>query len=186
MAEKALTAVFKGTHIHCVSNRSVDYLVKAMGGTGVSKSQVSRLREDIDARVKALLDARRKTTGPRLARRDLRQSAPQPSHIVSVAVIIAVGVNTDGRRELIGMASAPPRPRPSGPSFCASSGVGACAASSSSSPTPTKASSREADERHLAALPRPHHAQRARARRQEQSPLQKFSSVHAQVHNHFN
>ena len=39
-----------------VSTRSVDDLVRAMGGTGISKSQVSRLCEEIDDRVKAFLD----------------------------------------------------------------------------------------------------------------------------------
>ena len=38
-------------YVHGISTRSVDDLVKAMGGTGVSKSQVSRLCEDIDERV---------------------------------------------------------------------------------------------------------------------------------------
>jgi putative transposase len=56
MAEKALTAVNQEAYVHGVSTRSVDDLVKAMGGTGVSKSQVSRLCEEIDGRVKAFLD----------------------------------------------------------------------------------------------------------------------------------
>ena len=56
MAEKALTAVIQEAYIQGVSTRSVDDLVKAMGATGVSKSQVSRLCEEIDARVKAFLD----------------------------------------------------------------------------------------------------------------------------------
>ena len=42
-AEKALTAVIQEAYVHGISTRSVDDLVKAMGGTGVSKSQVSRL-----------------------------------------------------------------------------------------------------------------------------------------------
>jgi len=48
-AEKALTAVIQEAYVQGVSTRAVDDLVKAMGGTGVSKSQVSRLCEDIDA-----------------------------------------------------------------------------------------------------------------------------------------
>ena len=42
--------------MHGVSTRSVDDLVKAMGMTGISKSHVSRLCEDIDGRVKEFLD----------------------------------------------------------------------------------------------------------------------------------
>ena len=56
MAEKALTAVVQEAYVQGVSTRSVDDLVKAMGGTGVSRSQVSRLCEEIDDKVKAFLD----------------------------------------------------------------------------------------------------------------------------------
>ena len=41
MAEKALTAVIQEAYVQGVSTRSVDDLVKAMGGSGISKSQVS-------------------------------------------------------------------------------------------------------------------------------------------------
>ncbi len=55
MAEKALTAVIHEAYIHGVSTRSVDDLVKALGMSGVSKSQVSRLCAEIDERVTAFL-----------------------------------------------------------------------------------------------------------------------------------
>ncbi len=54
-SEKALTAVIQEAYVHGVSTRSVDDLVKAMGMTGISKSQVSRLCEEIDERVHAFL-----------------------------------------------------------------------------------------------------------------------------------
>jgi putative transposase len=47
MAEKALTAVFQEAYIQGVSTRSVDALVQAMGMEGISKSQVSRLCQEI-------------------------------------------------------------------------------------------------------------------------------------------
>jgi putative transposase len=56
MAEKALTAVIQEAYVHGVSTRSVDDLVKAMGMSGISKSQVSRLYEEIDGKIKAFLD----------------------------------------------------------------------------------------------------------------------------------
>src|SRR3954452_17948220 len=56
LAEKALTAVIQEAYIHGISTRSVDDLVQAMGMSGISKSQVSRLCEEIDERVKAFLD----------------------------------------------------------------------------------------------------------------------------------
>jgi putative transposase len=56
MAEKALTAVIQEAYIQGISTRLVDDLVKALGMTGISKSQVSRLCEEIDERVKAFLE----------------------------------------------------------------------------------------------------------------------------------
>jgi transposase-like protein len=55
LAEKALTAVIQEAYIQGISTRSVDELVKAMGMSGISKSQVSRLCEEIDERVQAFL-----------------------------------------------------------------------------------------------------------------------------------
>jgi putative transposase len=56
MAERALPAVIEEAFVQGLSTRSVDDQVKAMGRTYVSKSQVSRLCEEIDARMKAFLD----------------------------------------------------------------------------------------------------------------------------------
>jgi len=56
MAEKALTTVIQEAYIQGISTRSVDDLVKAMGMSGISKSQVSRLCEEIDVKVKAFMD----------------------------------------------------------------------------------------------------------------------------------
>jgi transposase-like protein len=56
MAEKALTAVIQEAYIQGISTRSVDDLVKSLGMGGISKSQVSRLCEEIDERVTAFLD----------------------------------------------------------------------------------------------------------------------------------
>ncbi len=103
LAEKALTAVIQEAYIQGVSTRSVDDLVKAMGGSGVSKSQVSRLCEEIDERVKAFLDRPIEGDWPYLWIDATYVKVRQNGRIVSVAVIIAVGVNADGRREVLGM-----------------------------------------------------------------------------------
>jgi putative transposase len=55
LAEKAPTAVVQEAYVHGVSTCSVDDLVKAMGMTGISQSQVSRLCEEVDEKVKAFL-----------------------------------------------------------------------------------------------------------------------------------
>src|SRR4030081_348768 len=103
MAEKALTAVIQEAYIQGISTRSVDDLVKAMGMTGISKSQVSRLCEEIDQRVKAFLDRPIEGDWPYLWIDATYVKVRQAGRIVSVAVIVAVGVNADGRREVLGM-----------------------------------------------------------------------------------
>jgi len=103
MAEKALTAVIQEAYIQGVSTRSVDDLVKAMGMSGISKSQVSRLCEEIDERVKAFLDRPIEGDWPYLWIDATYVKVRQAGRIVSVAVIVAVGVNADGRREVLGM-----------------------------------------------------------------------------------
>lgn len=103
MAEKALTAVIQEAYIQGLSTRSVDDLVQAMGGTGVSKSQVSRLCQEIDERVGAFLDRPIEGEWPYLWIDATYVKVRQDGRIVSVAVIVAVGVNSDGRREVLGM-----------------------------------------------------------------------------------
>ena len=104
LAEKALTAVIQEAYIQGISTRSVDDLVKAMGMSGVSKSQVSRLCEEIDARVKTFLDRPIEGDWPYLWIDATYVKVRQAGRIVSVAVTVAVAVNTDGRREVLGMA----------------------------------------------------------------------------------
>ncbi|MFM1987463.1 MAG: hypothetical protein RJA99_420, partial [Pseudomonadota bacterium] len=55
-SEKAMTAVIQEAYVQGVSTRSVDELVKALGMSGISKSQVSRLCEEIDERVDEFLN----------------------------------------------------------------------------------------------------------------------------------
>jgi transposase-like protein len=103
LAEKALTAVIQEAYVQGISTRSVDDLVKAMGMSGISKSQVSRLCEEIDQRVKAFLERPLEGDWPYLWIDATYVKGRRGGRIVSVAVIVAVGVNTDGRREVLGM-----------------------------------------------------------------------------------
>jgi transposase-like protein len=107
LAEKALTAVIQEAYIQGISTRSVDDLVKAMGMSGISKSQVSRLCEEIDERVQAFLTRPIEGDWPYLWIDATYVKVRQAGRIVSVAVIIAVGANADGRREVLGMAVGP-------------------------------------------------------------------------------
>jgi len=107
LAEKALTAVIQEAYIHGVSTRSVDDLVKAMGMGGISKSQVSRLVEEIDDKVQAFLGRPIEGDWPYLWIDATYIKVRQAGRIVSVAVTVAVGANADGRREVLGMAVGP-------------------------------------------------------------------------------
>jgi transposase-like protein len=103
MAEKALTTVIQEAYIQGISTRSVDDLVQAMGMSGISKSQVSRLCEEIDDRVKTFLERPIEGDWPYLWIDATYVKVRQSGRVVSVAVVIAVAVNTDGRREVLGM-----------------------------------------------------------------------------------
>jgi len=74
-----------------------------MGMTGISKSQVSRLCGEIDDKVKTFLARPIEGDWPYLWIDATYVKVRQNGRIVSVAVIVAVGVNSDGRREVLGM-----------------------------------------------------------------------------------
>ena len=111
-AEKALAAVIQEAYIQGVSTRSVDELVRAMGMSGISKSQVSRLCGEIDERVNAFLGRPLEGDWPYLWIDATYVKVRQAGRIVSVAVIIAVAVNTDGVREIVGVAVGPSEAEP--------------------------------------------------------------------------
>src|SRR5690348_17474277 len=103
IVEKALVAVIQEAWIGGVSTRRVDDLVQAMGLSGISKSQVSKLCKDIDERVRAFLDRPLAGEWPYLWLDATYLKQREGGRIVSVAAIIAVAVNTDGRREIVGL-----------------------------------------------------------------------------------
>src|SRR5918993_2511613 len=102
-AERALVGVVQEAYVQGVSTRRVDELVQALGISGISKSQVSRLCQTLDTEVERFRT--RPLVGPYpyvwldatylKVRRDGR--------VVSMAVVIAIGVNGDGQREVLGL-----------------------------------------------------------------------------------
>lgn len=102
-AEKALVAVIQEAWIAGVSTRRVDELVQAMGLAGISKSQVSKLCKDIDERVNGFLERTLEGDWPYLWLDATYLKVREGGRIVSVAAIIAVAVNTEGRREIVGL-----------------------------------------------------------------------------------
>ena len=106
-SETALVAVIQEAWIGGVSTRKVDDLVQAMGLSGISKSTVSKLCKDIDERVHNFLDRPLAGDWPYLWLDATYLKVREGGRIVSVAAIIAVAVNTDGRREIIGLTVGP-------------------------------------------------------------------------------
>ena len=103
-AEKALVAVVAECYVRGVSTRRVDGLVKTLGIESLSKSQVSRMAAELDEMVTEFrnrpLDAGPYTYGWMDA---LTQKVREGGRIINVAVVIAVGVNRDGHREILGL-----------------------------------------------------------------------------------
>jgi putative transposase len=103
-AEAALTTVVATSYLLGVSTRRMDRLVKTLGITGLSKSQVSEMAKDLDTQVEAFrtrpLDA-----GPYtfLAADALTMKVREDGRVVNVAVMVATGINADGYREILGV-----------------------------------------------------------------------------------
>src|SRR5205085_1068644 len=102
-SEKTLIEVIHEAWIGGVSTRRVEDLVQAMGLSGISKSQVSKLCKEIDERVNSFLERPLEGDWPYLWLDATYLKQRQGGRIVSVAVIIAVAANTEGRREIIGL-----------------------------------------------------------------------------------
>ena len=103
-AEAALTSVVATCYLLGVSTRRMDKLVQSLGVSGLSRSQVSVMARDLDEQVTAFrtrpLDA-----GPyRFVAADALQLKVREDHrVVSVACLVATGVNADGHREVLGI-----------------------------------------------------------------------------------
>lgn len=106
-AEKAMTAVIQEACVQGLPARPADGLVKAMGMTGVSKSQVSRLCGEIGERADAFLNRPLEGEWPCLWLDATCIKVRRSGRIVSVAAIMAAAVNLDGRREVLGLAVQP-------------------------------------------------------------------------------
>lgn len=111
-AERALVAVVQEAYVHGVSTRSVDDLVQAMGMSGISKSQVSRLCADLDAEATAFRERPIEGDWPYLWLDATYVKTRRDGRVVSVAVVVAVAANSDGRREVLGLAVLPSEAEP--------------------------------------------------------------------------
>lgn len=102
-AEKAMIGVIQEAYVHGISTRDVDGLVRSLGMDGISKSQVSRLCEELDVEVKAFLSRPIEGDWPYVWVDATYVKSREAGRIVNVAVIVAIGVNTQGQREVLGL-----------------------------------------------------------------------------------
>src|SRR5258708_14044051 len=109
--ERALVAVVQEAYVQGVSTRRVDDLVKALGMNGISKVQVSRLCQALDTEVERFRTRKLDGLYP-FCWLDARFLKVRQEHrVVSMAVVIAVGVNQDGQREVLGVDVGPSEDR---------------------------------------------------------------------------
>ena len=103
-AERALLSVVQQAYVEGVSTRRVDDLVRSLGCEGISKSQVSRICSELDSVVSSFL-GRPLDAGPyRYLWLDaLTQKVREEGRIAQVSVVVATAVNSDGRREVLGI-----------------------------------------------------------------------------------
>ncbi|MFM7086643.1 MAG: IS256 family transposase, partial [Cyanobium sp.] len=105
--DQALYAVIMEAYIGEVSTRKVDALVGALGSqSGISKSQVSRICQDIDQQVQAFLSRPLESSSYAYVYLDatyLNGRLGKAMQVCSRAAVVAMGVNADGRRELLGI-----------------------------------------------------------------------------------
>src|SRR5215216_1734384 len=107
-AERALSAVVQEAYVHGVSTRKVDELVKALGMTGISKSRVSEVCEELDEEVERFRGRQLEGSYPYVWLDATYVKARQDGQVASMAVVIAVGVNADsGEREVLGLEVGP-------------------------------------------------------------------------------
>ena len=102
-AERALVAVVQEAYVQGVSTRRVDDLVQALGMTGISKSQVSRLCQELDAEVERFRTRRLEGPYPYLWLDATFLKVRQEGRVVSLAVVIAIAVRATGEREVLGL-----------------------------------------------------------------------------------
>src|SRR4026209_2266579 len=102
-AEHALLAVVQEAYVHGVSTRKVDDLVKALGLDGISKSEVSRLCQALDEEVERFRGRPLEGSYPYVWLDATFVKARDDGRVVGTAVVIAIGVNGDGRREVLGL-----------------------------------------------------------------------------------
>jgi transposase-like protein len=102
-AEQALVAVVQEAYVQGISTRKVDDLVQALGMSGISKSQVSRLCQSLDSEVQRFRERRLAGSYPYVWLDATFVKVRELGRVGSQAIVIAVGVRPSGEREVLGV-----------------------------------------------------------------------------------
>src|SRR5215213_4950785 len=102
-AEQALVAVIAEAYVQGVSTRKVEAVVQALGISGISKSEVSRLAASLDEQVDAFRTRRLDAAYPYIWVDARYEHVRDGGRVVSMAVVVAYGVRADGVREVLGL-----------------------------------------------------------------------------------
>jgi transposase-like protein len=106
-SERAIVSVVLEAYVHGVSTRHVDDLVQAMGMAGISKSEVSRMVSELDGMVEAFRSRPLTLRYPYIWIDAIYEKVRENNRVVSEALLVAVGVNEEGQREVLGFAVGP-------------------------------------------------------------------------------
>jgi len=103
-AERALLAVVQEAYVAGVSTRRVEDLVETLGITSLSKSQVSRMCAALDAEVEAFRNRSLSDEAyPYLWLDATYVKVREAGRVVSMAVLVATGVERSGERRILGL-----------------------------------------------------------------------------------
>jgi len=102
MWEKALVNVVQEAYVHGVSTRKVDELVQALGLDGIDKSTVSRMSQELDEHVQRFVQRPLTLQYPYLWLDATFPKVREGGHVENMALVVAVGVNENGEREILG------------------------------------------------------------------------------------
>lgn len=102
MWEKALVNVVQEAYVHGISTRKVDELVQALGMEGIDKSKVSRISQELDEHVNKFTNRELTLKYPYLWLDATFPKVREGGHVENMALVVAVSVNENGEREILG------------------------------------------------------------------------------------
>ncbi len=106
-AERALLGVVQEAYVHGVSTRKVDDVLKALGLDGMSKSEVSRICAELDAEVDAFRSRAITAEHPYLWLDATYHKVRQDGRVQSMATVVAIGITSEGERQVLGLDAGP-------------------------------------------------------------------------------